>query len=75
MANKSCNYWKIQIHWNKFEWVNPISLIERNTNFCVSTKNFYLKDNDKTSHWVGHSRLKPLDLEDFYNSKRIINEL
>ena len=24
-----CNDWKFQLHWNKLEWVNPISQIKR----------------------------------------------
>ena len=34
-----------------------------------------MKDNDKTSHWVGNSKPKPLDLEDFYKIKIIMKEL
>ena len=41
---------------------------------CVFKK-YYLKDNDKTSHWVGHSKLKPQDLDYFYKGKIIINKL
>ena len=37
--------------------------------FCVYSKIFYLKENDKTSHWVGHPEFKPLDLESFYEIK------
>ena len=33
--------------------------------FCVSFKKFYLKDNDKTAHWVGHAKLQPLDKDYF----------
>ena len=38
-------------------------------------KKYYLKDDNKTSHWFGHSKCKPLDLGDFYKIKTIINEL
>ena len=69
MENQSWNDWIFQIHWNKLEWVNPKSLIEGKNPFCVSTKNVYLKDNSKTSHWVGYSKLKPLNLEEFYRIK------
>ena len=27
---------------------------------CVSSKMFYTKDNNKTAHWFGHAKLKPL---------------
>ena len=53
--------------------VNPRILTEGNNTFGVSTNKFYLKYHDKTSHWVGHSKLIPLDLEDFYKRKIIIN--
>ena len=75
MANQSCNYWIFQIHWNKLELVNPRNNSEVKNCFCISSKRFYLKDNNKTSHWVGHSKLKTLYLKDFYNRKIIINEI
>ena len=28
--------------------------------FCVSFKNFYMKDNIKNAHWVGNTKLKTL---------------
>ena len=61
MENQSSNDWKFQIHWNKLEWVNPRIRIEGNNPFCVSSKKFCLKYKDKTAHWVGNSKLKPLD--------------
>ena len=75
MENQSWNYWKFQIHWNKLEWVNSRSRIEVNNPFCVYSNKFCLKDNNKTVHWVGHSKLKPLYLEYFYKIIIIINEL
>ena len=41
MANQNWNDWKIQIHWNKFEWVNPRSRIERKNPFCVSSIKYF----------------------------------
>ena len=58
MANQSCNEWVFQIHWNKLELVNPRNNSEVKNFFCISSKRFYLKDNNKTPHWVGHSKLK-----------------
>ena len=75
MENQSWNDWKFHIHWNKIDWVNPRSCIEVKNPFCVSSKKLCLKDNNKTSHWVGHSKLKTLYLKDFYNRKIIINEI
>ena len=66
MANHDWNYWTFQIHWNKLEWVNPRSHIEQNKTFFVSSKNIYLEDNNKNAHWVGNSKLKTLDIEDFF---------
>ena len=34
-----------------------------------------MKDNNKTSHWVDHEKSKPLNLEEFYKRKIIINKL
>ena len=52
MANQSWNDWKFQIPWDKLEWLNPRSLIERKNTFCVSSNKLCLKDNNKTAHWV-----------------------
>ena len=41
MANQIWNDWKFQIHWNKLEWVNPISCIEVKNPFCVSYKKYF----------------------------------
>ena len=65
MANQSCNYWKFRIHWNELEWVNPRSHIEVKNPFFVSYGKLCLKDNNKTAHWICHSKLEPLDLEAF----------
>ena len=35
---------------------------------CVIKKNCF-KDNNKPAHWVGHSKLRPLDINEFF--KRI----
>ena len=53
-ANKWWNDWKYPLHWNKLEWVNPISETKRNKPFSFSSRKFYLNKGDKTSHWVGH---------------------
>ena len=68
-ANQNWNYWKFQIHWNKLEWVNPRNHNEQKIPFSVSSKKFYLKDNNKTAHWVGHAKLKPLDIDYFSKEK------
>ena len=28
-ADRACNDWKFQTHWNKLEWVNPRGRYER----------------------------------------------
>ena len=68
-ANKYWNNWIFQIHWNKLGWVNPINCNEQKSQFCVSYKESYMKDNNKTAHWVGHAKLKPLDTDDFSKEK------
>ena len=69
MDNQNWNDWKFQIHWNKFEWVNPRNFNEQKKSFCVSPKNLYMKYNNKTTHWVGHAKFKTLDTDDFFNRK------
>ena len=58
MSNQNWNYWKLQIHWNKLERVNPRSRNERKNPFFVSSKN-KLKDNNKTAHGLAAQNLKP----------------
>ena len=36
-----------------------------NEKTIVSSKQICLKDNNKSAHWVGHSKLKTLYIEDF----------
>ena len=64
MDNQNWNDWKFQINCNNREWVNPFSRNEVNNPFFVFSKDLYLKGNNKTAHWVGRSKLKPLDTED-----------
>ena len=35
--NKWWNYWKFQLHWNKLEWVNPITIIKIDKPYLVSS--------------------------------------
>ena len=37
--------------------------------FQFLQKRFYINNNDITAHFVGHSKLTPLDIDDFYNNK------
>ena len=41
-ANKWWNDCKFQLHWNKLEWVNPISQITREKPYSVSSNKFYI---------------------------------
>ena len=67
MENQCWNDWKFKIHCNNLEWLNPINHSEGNNFFCVSSTISYLKDNNKTSHWVGHSKLNPWFYNILYN--------
>ena len=53
-ANKWWNDWKFQLHWNNLEWANPKTLIKRDKPYSASSKKFYLKKCDRTSHWIFH---------------------
>ena len=66
ISNMLWNDWKFQLHWHMLEWVNPKSTPKRVKPFSVSSKNFYINNNDRTAYFVGHSKLGPLDYSDFY---------
>ena len=53
------------------EWVDPRSTPKIVKPFSVSSKKFYINNNDRTAHFVGYSKLTPLDIVDFYNKKQI----
>ena len=52
------------------EWVDPKSKPKKVKPFSVSSKEFYINNNDRTAHFVGHSQLKKLDIVDFYKRKQ-----
>ena len=52
------------------EWVDPKSTPKRVKPFSVSSKKFYINNNDRTDHFVGHSQFKELDIVDFYKRKQ-----
>ena len=53
------------------EWVNPKSTTKRVKPFSVSSNKFYINNNDRAAHFVGHPELTPLDCVDFYERKDI----
>ena len=63
------------MHRNKFEWVNPRSRDERKNQLCVSSKNVYIKDNDKPVHWVGNSKSVFLDIDSFFKRKKLMKTI
>ena len=65
------NDWKFQLHWNMLEWVDPKSTNKLVKPFSVSSKKFYINNNDKTAHFFGHSELVPLDYAGFYERKNV----
>ena len=70
-SNRWWNDWKFQLHWNMLEWVDPKSTPNRVKLFSVSSKKFFINNNDRTAHFVGNSKLNPLDIVDFYIKKQI----
>ena len=60
-----------QLHWNKLEWVDPKATPKRVKPFSVSSKKVYISKNDITAHFVSHSRVKELDINDFYERKQM----
>ena len=55
--------------------MDPKSLIKRDKPYSVSSKQFYLHKNDRTAHWVGHSKLKELYISDFFKRKQMDEEM
>ena len=53
------------------EWVDPKTTTKIVKPFSVSSNKFYINNNDRTAHFVGHYRLTPLDYVDFYERKDI----
>ena len=45
-----------------------------NENFILCVFYFFLTYNKKNAHWVGYSKLKPLDTDDF-SKKDIIDDI
>ena len=69
-SNRWWNDCKFQLHWNTLEWVDPKSTPKRVKPFSVSSKEFYINNNDRTAHFVGHSKLNPLDILGFLKRKQ-----
>ena len=43
--------------------------------FCTSSHKFYIKDKSMINHWVRHSIIKHINVDELFNIKLIINEL
>ena len=69
ISNMWWNDWKFQLHWNMLEWVDPETTPKRVKPFSVSSKKFYINNNDRTAHFVGRSKLTPLGIVGFYIKK------
>ena len=41
-------------------------LWRKKKSICVSSKHICFKDNNKPAHWVGHSKLGSLDIDEFF---------
>ena len=52
------------------EWVDPKSTPKRVNPFSIPLKRLYIDNNDRTAHFVGNSKLPPLEIVDFYKKKR-----
>ena len=55
--------------------MNPKSLNKRDKPYSVSSKQFYFNKNDRTAHWVRHSKPKELDINDFFKGKQMNEEM
>ena len=70
-ANKWWNGCRLQLHWHKLEWIDKKSTTKRDKPYSVSSKTFYLNKNDRTAHWIGHSKLKELYINDFFKREQM----
>ena len=70
-ANRYWNDWTFQLYWNKIEWVNPRSQIKIENLFIFFKDIFFIDKDIRTSHWVGHSKIKELYINDFFDSKQM----
>ena len=52
------------------EWVDLKTTHKRVKPFSVSSKKFYITNNDRTAHFVGRYKLKELDTDDFCEIKQ-----
>ena len=64
-SNRCWNDWRSQLHWNKLEWVDPKSTPKTVKPFSVSLIIFYISKKYRAAHFVGNSKLKELDIDDF----------
>ena len=64
------NDWKFQLHWYILEWVDPKTTPKIVKTFSVSSNKFYINNKDRTAHFVGNSKLNPLDIVGFYEIKQ-----
>ena len=63
------------MHWNKLEWIDPKSNPKRVKPYSVSSTFLNISNNDRTAHFVGHSKWKELDIDDFYKRKQTNEEM
>ena len=74
-SNRRWNDLRFQLHWNNLEWVDPKYTPKRVKPFSVSSKKLYISKNDRKAHFVGHYRLKELDIDDCYYRKQMNEEM
>ena len=55
--------------------MNQKYLNKRNKPYSVSSKKLYSNKNDRTAHWVGHPKLKELDINYFFKIKQMNEEI
>ena len=74
-ADQNWNNWKFQMHWNMLEWVHPRSKIVRKEAYSTSSKKYCTEKYDRMAHWIRYSKIKTLYYNDFFEQKKIIDEL
>ena len=74
-VNRLWNDWKLKLYWNKLEWVGLKYNPKRVKPYSLLSKKFYIRKSDRKDHFVGHSKLKELDINDSYKRKQMNEEM
>ena len=67
--NDNWNDWKVQLYWKNINWADQNEQDTRNNTLCSLNNKFYIEDGNKSCHYVGYSKLKPIYRGVLFKSK------